>query len=128
MAEPIIIVSTSRVREGRLDDFTAFTRRLVADIEAQEPRLIAFNVFASQDGMEVVGTQVHPDAASGEFHLTVLGDRMREAMEMIQLLRVQFFGTPGPRMAEVNDRLESLGVAVTVMPTHAAGFVRSVDT
>lgn len=125
MGEPIIIVSTSRVREGRLEDFTAFTSRLFADIESEEPRLIAFNLFASDDGTEVVGTQVHPDAESGEFHLGVLGNRIAEAMEMIDLLHVQFFGTPGPKMAAVNDRLASLGVKVTVMPTHVAGFMRS---
>jgi hypothetical protein len=32
------------------------------------PAMIAFNAFASEDGTEIAAVQLHPDAASMEFH------------------------------------------------------------
>jgi hypothetical protein len=42
-------------------------------IDANEPRLIAFNEYVNEDHSEVTVVQVHPDAASLEFHMGIIG-------------------------------------------------------
>ena len=44
-------------------------------VEANEPRLIAFNEHRS----EVTVVQVYPDAASMKFHMGIVGDHARQA-------------------------------------------------
>ena len=45
----------------------------------KEPRVIAFNIYVNDEGTEVTGVQVHPDAASMEFHMQVLREDMMTA-------------------------------------------------
>jgi hypothetical protein len=46
-----------------------------------EPRLIAFNEYASVNGREVAAVQVHPDVESMELHLRVVAERAARASE-----------------------------------------------
>ncbi len=73
MSEPIIIIDSSEVREGKLDDLKAAMKDLVKFAEANEPEMIAYNVYLSEDGRQVTVLQVHPNSASAEFHMKVAG-------------------------------------------------------
>src|SRR4051812_13137424 len=46
-----------------------------------EPRLIAFNEYVNDTGTEVTVVQVHPDAASMQNHLGIVGERAAQAYE-----------------------------------------------
>jgi hypothetical protein len=52
---------------------------LAVFIEANEPRLIAFNEYVNEAEDEVTVVQVHPDAESMEAHLEIVGERAQEA-------------------------------------------------
>ena len=79
MSGPFIFIATNRLKEGRFEDERKRVPQLCDFIEANEPRLIAFNEYASEDGTEVGVVQVHPDAASMEFHMGVVADRAARA-------------------------------------------------
>ena len=79
MSGPFIFIATNRLRDGRFDAEQQRVAALSGFIEAHEPRLIAFNEYVNEERSEVTVVQVHPDAASFEFHLGVVGDRTREA-------------------------------------------------
>ena len=64
MQGPLIFIATNRLRPGRLDSERARVPGLVEFVEANEPRLIAFNEYVNEAGDEVSVVQVHPDAAS----------------------------------------------------------------
>ena len=66
MSGPFIFIATNRLKEGKLEEERERVPGLCNFIEANEPRLIAFNEYASEDGTEVGVVQVHPDAASME--------------------------------------------------------------
>jgi hypothetical protein len=125
MSEPFISITTSKIKEGKVEDFKRFYRELVEVIEANEPRLIAFHAFLSEDGTEVTGIQFHPDAASVDFHLQVLGEKMRKSFEFIELKSSELYGTPGARLAELNRQLAASGVRISVKPLRVGGFTRS---
>jgi hypothetical protein len=69
MSGPFIFIATNRLKEGKLEDERKRVPELCGFIEANEPRVIAFNEYAIEDGTEVGVVQVHPDAESMEFHM-----------------------------------------------------------
>jgi len=77
MSGPFIFIATNRLREGRFGAEQQRVPGLSSFIEANEPRLIAFNEYVNEDHSEVTVVQVHPDAASLEFHMGLIGDRAR---------------------------------------------------
>jgi hypothetical protein len=62
MTAPFIFVATYRIKEGKLEEYEKLWRGLVEFVQANEPRLLAFNTYASEDGTEATTIQVHPDA------------------------------------------------------------------
>ncbi|MDX1469841.1 MAG: hypothetical protein R3258_10925, partial [Acidimicrobiia bacterium] len=74
MPTPLIFVSSYKVKEGKVEELEAYFERMSQIVEAREPQLIAFNAFLSEDGTEMTSVQVHPDTASMETHMEVLGE------------------------------------------------------
>jgi hypothetical protein len=59
MSEPFIFLGTHSIREGKLQDLKQYEQELVALVEANEPRLIAFHIFVNlerTERIEVYGT------------------------------------------------------------------------
>src|SRR4051812_31851090 len=96
MSEPFIFIATNELKKGKLDDERRRVPGLCDFIEASEPRLIAFNEFANEDGSEVAVVQVHPDTDSFEFHMGVVRERAERAYaETLEATTsVQVYGTP----------------------------------
>jgi predicted component of type VI protein secretion system len=74
MPGPFIFIATNRLRDGRFGAEQQRVPGLSQFIEANEPRLIAFHEYVNEDHSEVTVVQVHPDAASLEFHIGIIGD------------------------------------------------------
>lgn len=75
MSGPFVFIATNKLREGKLDDERRRVPGLSDFIQENEPRLIAFNEYANQEGTEVKVVQVHPDTDSFEFHMGVVRER-----------------------------------------------------
>ena len=132
MSEPLIYISTWRIKEGKLEDFKQFTRELVEIYEAKEPQLIAFHIFSNDDGTEMTSVHIHPDAASMDFHMQVveqaLGEDMRKWVERADFLEpkhIEIYGTPSAGLLEADRPLVESGIARSIKPLHIAGFTRS---
>jgi hypothetical protein len=61
---PFILIATNRLKPGKLDHEKQRVPDLVDFIQANEPRLIALNQYANEEGTEVAAVQIHPDADS----------------------------------------------------------------
>ena len=124
---PFIFIATNRLKPGRLDEERARVPGLVEFIEANEPRLIAFNEYVSEAGDEVTVVQVHPDAESMEAHLEIVGDRARDAyaQTLDATVRIQVFGRPTQAILDTLRQQASSGVEITVNGEHLGGFTRS---
>ena len=64
MSDVILYVDTSDVGEGALDELEPAVKQLVDFVEANEPRLIAYNIYFSEDGTRMTVVSMHPDSAS----------------------------------------------------------------
>ena len=85
MSSPFIFLATSRLKPGACEAERRRVPGLAEFIRAGEPRLLAFNEYINGEGTEVTVVQVHPDAASIEFHVGpcagragLLGDARRD--------------------------------------------------
>jgi hypothetical protein len=79
MTGPFIFIATNRLKQGKLDSEKRRLPDLIEFIQANEPRLIAFNEYADEGGTEVAVVQVHPDADSMAFHMNLIAERAASA-------------------------------------------------
>ena len=96
MSGPFIFIATNRLKPGMLLEERKRVPGLVDFVEANEPRLIAFNEYINQEGTEVAVVQVHPDADSMAFHIEVIAERAAAAYaETVDATTsIQVFGMP----------------------------------
>ncbi len=132
MSKPLIFVSTWKIKEGRLEDYKQFAKEFMEHVKAKEPQLIAFNMYFNEDETEMTSIQVHPDAASMDFHLQVLakviGEDMIEWIDRADFLepkQFEIYGIPSAKLLEANQPFVDAGVSQSVKPLHFTGFTRS---
>ena len=127
MAGPFIFIATNRLKPGKVDAERHRVPGLVDFIEANEPRLIAFNEYVNDEGTEVAVVQVHPDAASFEFHMGAVRERASRAYEdtLDATTGIQVFGAPTQGILEMLRPQAGDGVQYTVKQHHLGGFTRS---
>ena len=126
MSGPFIFIATNRLKPGKLAAERKRVPGLVEFVEANEPRLIAFNEYVNDDGTEVAVVQIHPDADSMAFHMNVVAERAAAAYaETVDATTsIQAFGMPSSAVLEMLDRQAGVGVSLTVMSSHLGGFTR----
>jgi len=132
MIKPLIFVSTWKIKKGRLEDYKKFAKEFMEHVKTRESQLIAFNVYFNEDETEMTNIQVHPDAASMDFHLQVLakviGEDMIEWIDRADFLEpkhIEIYGTPSAKLLEADQPLVDAGIPQSVKPIHFAGFTRS---
>ncbi len=127
MAGPFIFIATNRLKPGKLEAERRRVPELCDFIEANEPRLIAFNEYASEDGREVAVVQVHPDAESMEFHMGIVAEHAARAYAetLESTASIQVFGTPSETVLAMLSHHTGAGVPLTVRRHHLGGFTRA---
>ena len=127
MTSPFIFIATNRLKPGRLEGERDRVPGLVEFVEANEPRLVAFNEFVNEAGDEVTVVQFHPDAESMEAHMQIVRDRAMEAYAetLDATVRIQVFGRPTEAILEMLRQQAGSGVGITVNAEHLGGFTRS---
>jgi hypothetical protein len=123
MYEPFIFIAAYKVRPGQLEQAKKRCAEVAELVEANEPRLISFNLWVDESASRVGIVQIHPDAASMGFHLTVISHHLANAWDWIETTESQqAYGIPPDSLtAMVREYAESL----TVFPDHLAGFTRA---
>jgi hypothetical protein len=126
VSPPFIFIATNRLKPGRLERERSRVSGLVDFIETSEPRLIAFNEYADEEGTEVAVVQVHPDADSMIFHLKLIAERATGAYAdtLEATTNIQVFGAPGAEVADMLRRQAGAGVPLSVKPHFLGGFTR----
>jgi hypothetical protein len=126
LSGPFIFIATNRLKPGKFADERKRVPGLVDFVEENEPRVIAFNEYASDDGTEVAVVQIHPDADSMESHLEIVAERAAAAYAetVAETTSIQVFGAPGDAVLDVLARQAGAGVSLTLKPFHLGGFTR----
>jgi len=130
VATPFMLVSNFKVKGGSVESLRDDARSVTELIQANEPRIIAFHSFLSEDEGEMSTIHLHPDVASMELHMQFQRDTWPETFSRIATrlegVRVDFYGAKPPESAIENFR--RAGSEIGIKPIHLAGFTRAGTT
>lgn len=125
--QPIVYVDSSEVRDGRLTELKAAMEDLAAFVEANEPRLLAYNVYFGDDRARMTVPHINPDSAALEFHMRVAGPKFPPIREFINMLAIDVYGHPDDALVDrLRDKAAMLGSGVVRVHELHAGFARLV--
>lgn len=125
MSQPIIVVDSSEIREGKLEELKAALKELVEFVEANEADPLAYSIHLDEAGTRMTVVQIHPSSASMEFHMEVAGPVFRRLTDLLTLSRVDFYGKPSDRLIDqMRQKARMLGNASVVVNELHAGFAR----
>jgi hypothetical protein len=125
MAGPVVFISRSRIRDGRLADFGQHFRNGVGLVESGKPNTVLFHAFLDEDGETVEIVHVFPDAEAMDLHMAGAGERAKAAWEYLEPEGFTIYGVPSDgvltRMREIAD---AGGIDLQLRPRHLGGFTR----
>jgi hypothetical protein len=125
MSDPVVYVDTSEVRDGAHAKLKDAIKDLVEFIDVNEPQLLAYNVYLSDDGSEMTVVHVHADAASLEYHMEVAGPAFRPFADLVTLSSIHVYGRPSEKtLSMLHTKARLLGSDSVMVHDLHAGFSR----
>lgn len=125
MSDPLVVIDTSDIREGKLEELKSGLAELADFVEKNEAAPLAYHVYFDEDGTRMTVLQIHPDSASMELHMDVAAPLFRRFTELVDLTRVDFYGSPSAAVLDATRRKATLlGNAEVVVNELHAGFTR----
>ena len=123
MTGPFIFIATNRLKQGKLNSEKKRLPDLIDFIQANEPRLMAFNEYADEEGTEVAVVQVHPDVDSMVFHMKLIAERAASAYAdtIDATTSIQVFGSPSGTVTDMLHLQAGAGVPLSIKPHHLGG-------
>jgi hypothetical protein len=122
---PIIYVDHSEVRGGKLEELKTRIAELAKFVEANEPRITAYNAYFTEDGKRMTIVHVHPDSASLEYHMKVAGPAFAGFAALVKLLSINIYGKLSDDLVEpLRNKARMLGEGTVVVHGRHAGFAR----
>ena len=92
MAESLVYVDVSHIREGKLGELEAAMNHLSQFVETNMPRVLSYGFFLDESRTTMTVVAVHPDSASLEFHLDKGNEEFRKFAHLIELARIDVYG------------------------------------
>jgi hypothetical protein len=125
MAEPIVFISHSRVRDGQLSGLKRFMAEGTGALEADKPRTLAFLAYLDEAQSELTIVHAFADAASMDAHMEGVAERSAAAYEFIESRGFEIYGRPTEGVLEMmGGAAARAGIELKVHPHFAAGFLR----
>ena len=126
MSGSFIYVGTMRIKPGKVEDVHKSMAELVDFVETNEPRMIAFHAYLEEEERTLTIVQVHPDAASMEFHMQINAKHFATAFDSLEsVLSEQYYGEITESLGDELAKWEDQSVTVTRVTMHAGGFTRT---
>ena len=125
MSEPLIVLDTSEIREGKREELERGIAELAAFVETNETDPISYQVFFGESGRVMTILQVHPDSASMERHMELAGPVFARFADLLVLRTIDVYGSPSEKVVEqLRRKAELLGTATVTVHDRQAGFAR----
>jgi quinol monooxygenase YgiN len=122
-----VVKTVSRIQPGKAEAYRPVISEFCKLVEETEPRLLAFHIYVSEDQSSEVVIQIHPDAESMQYHLDVMGRKVRETFAYADFESLEIYGQPNDEPREWIERV-SEGVPFTLHEMHWGGFTRLAET
>lgn len=122
MPEPIVFISHSALKEGKLEAFQELGREVFPSLEAEKPGTALQYGYVDEAGTEVHFIHVFPDAEAMDAHMEGAAERSGKASEFIETRQFEIYGTPSEEALSMLR--QAPGVDVVVRPLGIGGFIR----
>ena len=121
----IVYVDRSRVHPGSIDELKAGMSALAEFVRENEPDLLTYDVFFSEDESTMTVTHLHTTPDTLDFHLEVAGPEFAKVKDFITLESIDVYGQASDRAIEMMRRkAEMLGTGEVRIHELGAGFHR----
>jgi hypothetical protein len=125
MAEPIVFISRSRIREGRRAAFGAAYAEAVALIASTKPRTVLFAAYLDGTRTEARVVHVFPDAAAMAAHVEGSDERTEGASSLIEPAGFEVYGeAPAAAIDQLRREARAAGIGLEVFAEPVGGFLR----
>ncbi len=122
MSEPILLINTMQIENGKLEAFKESVNNSLAFVEANGPQLMV-EVYVDEENMRAYSFQVYRDSESILSHWQMSDPYIREVMQHITVKRLDIYGRPNEAVMEGLRSFSEDGVVVSMTP-HFTGFTR----
>ncbi len=122
MSEPIMLINTMQIEQGKLEDFEESVKNSLVFVEVNGPQLMV-EVYVDEENMRAYSFQFYRDSESILSHWRMSDPYIRGVMEHIKVKRLDIYGQPDDAVMEGLWPFSEDGVIVSVTP-HFAGFAR----
>lgn len=125
MAEPIVYIDSSEIREGKLGKLKEAMKELVDFVAEREPQLLSYGFYLSEHDSRVDLVAIHPDLASLEFHMDLGGPAFAKFKDLISLSKIEVYGQiDEPMLRRLKQKAEMLGSGTVIVHERFVGFAR----
>ena len=122
MTDPIVFISHSKVKEGKLAALEEFTREMFPVLEAEKPGTVLHNGYVDEDGTQVHFVHVFPDADAMDAHMLGVAERTGRADEFIETHGFEVYGRPSEETLAMLQQAPDVDLAVR--PRGLGGYIR----
>jgi hypothetical protein len=122
MSEPILLINTMQIENGKLEAFKESVNNSLTFVEANGPQLMV-EVYVDEENLRAYSFQVYRDSESILSHWQMSDPYIREVMQHITVKRLDIYGRPNEAVMEGLRPFSEDRVVVSMTP-HFAGFTR----
>ena len=106
----IVYVDRSAVRDGKLDELKGAMTELVEFVDANEPDILSYDVYFSEDGTRMTVMHTHVDSTSLAYHMEVAGPRFPPIGAFVELESIDVYGSPEEELVhQLEEKASTLG-------------------
>jgi len=128
MPGPIVFISHSRVRGGRLEALRTFLAAGAPQLRADKPRTLAFLPYLSDDDTELAIVHLFADAESFAIHLEGVAERSAAAADFFETIGFEIYGDPGADvLGAMRQAAAASGVPLRHAPELLTGYLRPLS-
>ncbi len=122
MPDPIVFISHSTIKEGKLDELGRTSEEAFSALEAEKPGTVLHYGYLDTDEREVHFVHVFPDADAMDAHFEGAAQRVASASELLETKAFEIYGTPSDAAVEVLS--QNPAVELTIRPLGLGGYIR----
>lgn len=125
MSDPIVFLSHSKVKEGKLEAFRELSEEVFSVMEAEKPGTVLHYGYLDEEATEIHFVHVFPDADAMDAHMVGAAERVGYADEFLDTFEFEIYGAPSEETLAMLR--QAPGVDVVLRPDGLGGYIRLGD-